>query len=341
MHKVTYTHVISIAYHTINHGERRHKINLRKIFPRPFGGAGSVRRNLGQHLKPGSCGYFDENSDWQGIVQLTDAEAVKKLRLPALVAPSGGFLKDDYGIGTEWDVRRSESISEVSTTLKVAANTPAGITAKAGFEYQCKKQEGAVLVINGVVTKMETQNTTRLKDYVKANFEKIVGAGDKDVIKKKGIWVITKIYSAKQRAIAVMKPEGSKVAFDVDVGVAGQARIGPAASWWKSSTTSTGWIKSREASESPLESRWYHVIQKTNRQHLGDSSGENTEYLENDKETFVEFLEQPLSAEEDQSAGFNLEDVFVDADLKMKPEARNLEVKKKDEDGEDEDEDEE
>jgi hypothetical protein len=100
--------------------------------------------------------------------------------------------------------------------------------------------------VNSPVTKLEAQDTPAMKDWVKRNFRVIVEAGRADIIKKKGLWLITKTFSAKERAIAVMKSRGSKASFNITVGVPGQAKVHPAISWWKSSTTGTGWIKSKQ-----------------------------------------------------------------------------------------------
>ena len=44
-------------------------------------------------LKPGTCGYFDNDGDWQVIVQASNPEALQEQGLPAL--DDVRFFKDD------------------------------------------------------------------------------------------------------------------------------------------------------------------------------------------------------------------------------------------------------
>lgn len=115
------------------------------------------------------------------------------------------------------------------------------------MEYECQNETGAVLVVNSPVTKLEAQDTPAMKDWVKRNFRVIVEAGRADIIKKKGLWLITKTFSAKERAIAAMKSRGSKASFNFTVGVPGQAKVHTSCHQLvEVQHPGTGWIKSKQ-----------------------------------------------------------------------------------------------
>ena len=63
-------------------------------------------------------------------------------------------------------------------------------------------------------------------------------------IKKRGVWIVTKTYTAKRRAIAVLQPRGSSVKLGVDVRIPNIAKVGPSMKWWSADVAKPGWLVS-------------------------------------------------------------------------------------------------
>jgi hypothetical protein len=58
--------------------DERHDVLYLECFKNNSEGHGLYKPVSATKLKPGVCGYFDHSGDWQSIVDLTDAVAVKK-----------------------------------------------------------------------------------------------------------------------------------------------------------------------------------------------------------------------------------------------------------------------
>jgi hypothetical protein len=123
--------------------------------------------------------------------------------------------------------------------------------------FTCQTDFGVVLVSDGDVTHRKAFPPKPYRAWMEENLEKIVKfpLADEQIIRKKGIWIITKTHTAKKRAFAVLESRGSQVAFGIDVEVANIATISPSAGWWKSTESSSGWTKDINAS-TPLTHSW-------------------------------------------------------------------------------------
>jgi hypothetical protein len=110
--------------------------------------------------------------------------------------------------------------------------TPVAVGAK--VKYQLQESTGALLVADGNVT--HNQLTPDACDNARAWF--IKNAEDilihRKITKEKGIWVITKTYTAKRRAVALLHARESSVEFAVNVKLTNAGKLAPEASWWSS-----------------------------------------------------------------------------------------------------------
>ena len=66
------------------------------------------KKTSAAEIKPGSCGYFDDDGDWQGIVQLTDKAA--------LSSSGWNLLEQDVQVSIDtgtvrWGPKHSELVS--------------------------------------------------------------------------------------------------------------------------------------------------------------------------------------------------------------------------------------
>jgi hypothetical protein len=70
---------------------------------------------------------------------------------------------------------------------------------------------------------------------------------DEKIIKEKGVWIVTKTHTAKKRALAVLKSQGSQVSFGINVEAPNIATVSPLVGWWKSAQSNSGWITDKNA----------------------------------------------------------------------------------------------
>jgi hypothetical protein len=68
-------------------------------------------------LEPGTCGYFDQQGDWQQIVDLTKPDELKEKGYSFV--PGIKVTEDPPGEG--WPLRKSESIYRFDTTISAKA----------------------------------------------------------------------------------------------------------------------------------------------------------------------------------------------------------------------------
>jgi hypothetical protein len=131
-------------------------------------------------------------------------------------------------------VSRRASASEVFQLILPTSvpNTPLSVGFKIGMDRS--EETGAVLVTSGQVThnQIDPLGSTKAKDWFIINAEKILQTYE--TTKEKGIFVVTKTYTAKQRAVALLRSKETSISFGVNVELEGLGKIAPDASWWTS-----------------------------------------------------------------------------------------------------------
>ncbi|EXJ65041.1 hypothetical protein A1O7_01380 [Cladophialophora yegresii CBS 114405] len=224
-------------------------------------------------LRPGACGYFDYDGKWQTIIHLTDQTALEAGNWPP--APDIALKPDP--LKENWGAMISRNDFEVN--LKAAGGVsvptaPVGGTLKA--EYTLKSSSGAILVAEGSVTHNELTPTAC--DSAKAWFvnsaERILKNKDKGIFnyiwrsmfekrgieEEKGIWVVTKTYTASRRAVALLQTRESSVSFGLDLGLHGAGIQAPEAAWWTSNKEQVWKIAPETAQDGSIPlfmSGWY------------------------------------------------------------------------------------
>ena len=117
--------------------------------------------------------------------------------------------------------------------------------------YESITEETAILLTRGKITHNQATLSQPFITWMERNAQAVIDSwDDKKVIEKKGIWIVTKTYTAKQRAIAVLRGKGSKAEFGIDVGAYG-ATVSPSVSWWKSQKSGI-WKDARDVSNLPI-----------------------------------------------------------------------------------------
>ncbi|KAK4211089.1 hypothetical protein QBC37DRAFT_402768 [Rhypophila decipiens] len=80
-----------------------------------------------------------------------------------------------------------------------------------------------------------------LEDWVKANLGSIMKTPHARTVKKKGLWIVTKTFTSKKRAVAVMQSSGQSVALGVDASIPNIVKVGPSMKWWETMVDKPGW----------------------------------------------------------------------------------------------------
>ncbi|KAM7221336.1 hypothetical protein V8F06_003304 [Rhypophila decipiens] len=92
-----------------------------------------------------------------------------------------------------------------------------------------------------VTTTHDAQPIDVLEDWVKANLGSIMKTPHARTVKKKGLWIVTKTFTSKKRAVAVMQSSGQSVALGVDASIPNLAKVGPSMKWWETMVDKPGW----------------------------------------------------------------------------------------------------
>ncbi len=103
---------------------------------------------------------------------------------------------------------------------------------KVGYDH--KEDTGGILVTKGEVMhhQIDPLSSTKAKNWFITNAEMILQRYE--TTKKKGIFVVTKTYTAKERAVALLMSKEISVSFGVDVDLASIGKIAPEVGWWRS-----------------------------------------------------------------------------------------------------------
>jgi hypothetical protein len=203
-----------------------------KCMKRRSEGHALYHKVLAVRLKPGTCGYFDNNGDWQVIVHTTDAGALTTHNLPALRSVRA-FTDDGK---EEWKGPvKSEGITGHRVDLHVHGSDGTNTVVAGGkLEFTCSEEHSAILVAEGVVEHHQATPETEFRRWGSANAQALIDLScDQDVIKKKGFWIVTKTYTAKKCSISLLSGKDSKISYSVDAKSHG-VEVGPTMEWWSS-----------------------------------------------------------------------------------------------------------
>lgn len=181
-------------------------------------------------LKPGACGYFDNDGDWKTIVQTTETEELLSHKLPALQ----GFRTWTDGGTEEWQGPiTSEGVKGHRVDLSGQGgdgNNAVG----AKLEFSSSRTHSAILIAEGVVEHHQGTPETRIQEWGSANAQALIDiSGDRNVIKEKGFWIVTKTFTAKRCSISMLLEKDSTSSYSIDVRSEG-VKVSPTVAWWKS-----------------------------------------------------------------------------------------------------------
>ncbi|KAH6986287.1 hypothetical protein BKA56DRAFT_308792 [Ilyonectria sp. MPI-CAGE-AT-0026] len=211
-----------------------------KCFPDEDEGHALYQKVLGTDMKPGTCGYFNQLHKWVPIIHTLDNDAV--VLANGLQAPQA--MPVNRGQDDEWGVRKSGSVSGSQFQVDASASVPGAPGGGVALKFTSTRGQGAVLIPGSKVTESRAEPASAFRKWMSASIEKVLTLPmcDEDVVRDKGLWLITGTFTAKRRALAVLESTGSDISLGLDVTIPGIVRAGPAAAFWKSTEYSTGWI---------------------------------------------------------------------------------------------------
>jgi hypothetical protein len=98
------------------------------------------------------------------------------------------------------------------------------------YGYKALSDKAALLVTDGPITYRQADDNGPLCNWVTENGKEILRRTRKP---KRGVWIVTKTWSANHRRLTVLSNKGTAVTVGIDVQAhnAGQARA--SASWWR------------------------------------------------------------------------------------------------------------
>lgn len=103
----------------------------------------------------------------------------------------------------------------------------AGLT----YGYQSSVERGAILLTRGQVTYRQADPNWPLCDWIVENGKEILRRTRKP---KRGVWVVTKTYSATERKLTVLSGEGSGVTVGIDANALNNTqRLQASTNWWR------------------------------------------------------------------------------------------------------------
>lgn len=177
-------------------------------------------------LKPGTCGFFDEQGDWQMIADLIEPEG-------ELYSSVSGIRRTEDPGREEWLLRKSASMyrCEPKISADIAAPAlPAGGGVTVG--YKTSSGQGAILVTDGNVIHTQANPSSKMCEWLKKNGKKVMENNPNAA--EKGVWIVTKTYSAKRRALALLLSKDSEVTLNINALADNVGKVEATAGWWQS-----------------------------------------------------------------------------------------------------------
>ncbi|KAH8696411.1 hypothetical protein BGW36DRAFT_380944 [Talaromyces proteolyticus] len=177
------------------------------------------------HLKPGTCGFFDEKGDWNVIEQLCDRETWESdgwIGIPEQ-------LRTETDFGIQWPVKLSESAKGYEIDVDVNLKPP--ISGGINIAFKSSENVGAVLITDPPVERKRLKRDLPALDWVLQNTRKLLDHWPE--ILSRGLWIVTKTYSVKRCANAVLTAKDDEAKISIQASIPDVANAVPSATWWK------------------------------------------------------------------------------------------------------------
>ncbi|KAL7924175.1 hypothetical protein ACQKWADRAFT_325363 [Trichoderma austrokoningii] len=197
-------------------------------------GWGLYKKVTTRDMHPGSCGYFDSEGDWKFIIDLSSEH---DLISQGWKIPDDGIYDTNGPGSATWGPKVSNSVqkSSIGGTAR-ANNTPSSFNTSVTVSYHSNSDQGAVLLTESPILRHQVGDESSAMQWMADNITEMIRR-HKDIIRKHGVWIVTKIYSTRRCAIAIMTSESSSVEINLD-NTQGLLTLAPNSTWSSSSTNS-------------------------------------------------------------------------------------------------------
>ncbi|KAL7799321.1 hypothetical protein V8C43DRAFT_313363 [Trichoderma afarasin] len=199
----------------------------------PYGWA-LYKKVTTRDIHPGSCGYFDSEGDWNTI---TDLSSPQDLVSQGWAIPDEEIYDSNGPGSTIWGPKSSNSVqARCIGGTAIANETVTSLRTSITVSFESKSDQGAVLFTANPVLRHQVGDELSALQWMAENTPEMKRR-HKNIIKKHGLWIVTKIYSTRRCAIAVMNSESSSVEIDLE-NAQGLLTLSPNSTWTRSSGSS-------------------------------------------------------------------------------------------------------
>ncbi|PYI02627.1 hypothetical protein BO78DRAFT_351287, partial [Aspergillus sclerotiicarbonarius CBS 121057] len=215
-----------------DHPSRLDRMYAHLLQDHPYGWA-LYKKVTADKIFPGACGYFDSDGDWQTLVNLMDPTSLSRQNLTALEKDEEGGEESStcepeiltWGPKQSGSIRSSSVGGEIGLSVGVAPVEPS-----VNMSFESDNQESAVLITESPVSKRHIKHEVRAEQWMAANTRTMAGQYS-EILKRHGIWIVTKTYCTQRCAIAVMTTRTSKVEIGLSADVQGVLTLTPHTRW--------------------------------------------------------------------------------------------------------------
>ncbi|KAF3013211.1 hypothetical protein E8E14_005134 [Neopestalotiopsis sp. 37M] len=185
-----------------------------------------------EDMHPGSCGYFDSEGDWVQAVDLTLPS--HDLLSEGWEAPEDRIHHDRAPVALIWGPKTSGEVhvNRMGGTFG-AATVVTPVEASITTSYENVGDRGAVLAVESPVLKHQIGDEEAALRWMTANTQRIMLSYG-SAMEQHGFWIVTKTYTSRRCAVAVMSGKSSAVAIGLGMTIPGLLSLTPEASWSKS-----------------------------------------------------------------------------------------------------------
>ncbi|GJC86508.1 hypothetical protein ColLi_09346 [Colletotrichum liriopes] len=234
-------------------------------------GWGLFKKFTTRDIHPGVCGYFDSDGDWHTLVDLNDADDLASQGWSTLDVPMN---RDDKVDLMTWGPKKSGSVVARRTGITAGTNIGvAPVEASVNIAFETGNEEGAILVAENPVQRNCSGDQATALRWMAANTTDMCRRY-RSIVKQHGVWIVTKTYSARRCAVAVISSNSSAVELGLGATAPGIASLTPSSSWSNQTGSSCAEIHEDESgvvlfmsgvyfSEKPFRSKLKPTVEPT------------------------------------------------------------------------------
>ncbi|KAL7792028.1 hypothetical protein V8C37DRAFT_381385 [Trichoderma ceciliae] len=211
---------------------RLDRVYAQLLSDHPYGWA-LYKKVTTREIHPGCCGYFDPDGDWHTIADLSDPDDVAG---KGWSLPYDSISDSKAPASTIWGPKSSSSVQtrHIGGTAKTATAAP--IKTSMTVSFKSSSQQGAVLTTANPVLKHQISDELIALEWMADNTPEMMRRHS-DIVKRHGVWIVTKTYSTRRSANAILTSESSSIEINLD-SVQGLLTLTPMSTWLSSSGNS-------------------------------------------------------------------------------------------------------